>query len=377
MCSAPTTLANLGYKDDDGSGTPAAYLNYMLFDEDYVLLDHGFQRVSTAAENQHQTLELEVPIGQPGYLYLYVSNQSNWDSNVFFDELIVEHRHSPVQDNVDYYPFGGLHVQNTDKLTSKYLYNGKELQDDLGLGWYDYGARMYDPALGRFFTIDPMAHKMPAWSPYSYAFNNPINFVDPDGMIPWPVLAKFRGALRVTVSGFYRNSSGSKHGAVDVAHLSNSGQIAGGTIQATHGGVVTVSEENNNTAGNWVVITNGDLRTRYLHMEGTPLVEKGDKVKEGEAIGAIGSTGSSQAPHLHYEIQRKDKEGNWIKINPVVGEPDKVNTGDDIDLKDPQKIIDQRDGVRSKSSWKDMIISIRELSQTIKSIRDANRQPEE
>ena len=300
------------------------------------------------------------------------------DRKIFADsdgDGVAESR-ADVLASYDYYPGGMMMPGRVLDNGYRYGFGSHERDDEIkGTGkHYDFGGYGYDPQLIRRWNIDPMAHKIPAWSPYSYAFGNPINFVDPDGMIPWPVLAKFRGALRVTVSGFYRNSSGSKHGAVDVAHLSNSGQIAGGTIQATHGGVVTVSEENNNTAGNWVVITNGDLRTRYLHMEGTPLVDKGDKVKEGEAIGAIGSTGSSQAPHLHYEIQRKDKEGNWIKINPVVGEPDKVNTSDDIDLKDPQRIIDQRDGVRSKSSWKDMINSFRELSQTIKSIRDANRQ---
>ena len=179
--SAPEALANMGYKDDDGSGRPAAYLNYMLFDANYVLLNHGFQRVSTAAENQHELLELEVPVGQQGFIYVYVSNQSNWDSNVFFDEFIVEHQHSPVNDNVDYYPFGGLHTQQTDKLNHKYLYNGKELQDELGLNWYDYGARMYDPMVGRFFTQDRFSEDYYSISPFQYAANNPINNIDVNG----------------------------------------------------------------------------------------------------------------------------------------------------------------------------------------------------
>ncbi len=91
-----------------------------------------------------------------------------------------------VLDTNDYYPFG-MNFLNSDLVSylaqpwSKYKYNGKELQES---GMYDYGARMYMPDIGRWGVPDPLAEKMTSWSPYSYAFDNPIKFVDPTGMAP-------------------------------------------------------------------------------------------------------------------------------------------------------------------------------------------------
>ena len=72
-----------------------------------------------------------------------------------------------------------------------YQYNGKEITGDLGLGWYFYGARMYDPPTCRFTGVDPLAADFAGWSTYHYTFNNPIRFIDPDGRSADDIILKY------------------------------------------------------------------------------------------------------------------------------------------------------------------------------------------
>lgn len=87
-------------------------------------------------------------------------------------------------EEMHYYPFGMLMegIGTAAVTVNKYKYNGKELNDDLGLNLSDYGARWYDAALGRWWSVDPLGEGTASHSVYHYAFNNPMAFVDPNGM---------------------------------------------------------------------------------------------------------------------------------------------------------------------------------------------------
>ena len=117
------------------------------------------------------TEEGYVTLADSKYHYYLKDHQGN--------NRVVISQSGTVEETNHYYPFGGVFVATNN--VQPYKYNGKEFDSKNGLNWYDYGARHYDAALGRFVTVDPLAEKYYDISPYTYCVNNPVVYIDPDG----------------------------------------------------------------------------------------------------------------------------------------------------------------------------------------------------
>jgi len=181
--------------DSTPGSKPKAYLNWMLLDNqfNYVSGNNQSGAIPVGSPNALNTLATTIKLKHSGYLYIWVSNETqNW--MVFFDNLSVQDFSGPMLEETHYYPFGLTMAGISDKALknqyaeNKYRYNGgnelqnKEFSDGSGLELYDANLRGYDPQIGRFWQIDPLADINESYSPYSFANDNPILLNDPLGL---------------------------------------------------------------------------------------------------------------------------------------------------------------------------------------------------
>ena len=129
-----------------------------------VVYENGVQKLLLTDEGY-------VTLSDSKYHYYLKDHQGN--------NRVVINQSGTVEETNHYYPFGGVFASSGN--VQPYKYNGKELDAKKGVNWYDYGARHYDAALGRFTTVDPSAENYYSTSPFTYCLNNPLNYIDPLG----------------------------------------------------------------------------------------------------------------------------------------------------------------------------------------------------
>jgi len=137
-----------------------------------------------------------------------------------------------------YYAFGmtydGPWQINDAAKDNYYLYNSKELNIDHALNWSDYGARFYDACVGRWSSVDPLAEKYIGYSPNNYVLNNPLRFIDPDGMDVWGDLFRLQSKVRNNQYEEERKSANEDNEAVANNHKSGQ-KSSSGSISAQSG----------------------------------------------------------------------------------------------------------------------------------------------
>jgi RHS repeat-associated protein len=163
------------------TGGPKAYLNWLVFDLNYnpILAKSGYDRMSTVAKEYGQDVAHErlyspdIVITEPGYVYIYLSNEEPTPVEVYFDDFKVTHEMGLLVQMNDYYPFGLTFnsIERDSPGNNRWKFQGQEHVDDLDLNWDSFKWRNHQPDIGRFFNIDPLAEKYYYNSTYSFAEN--------------------------------------------------------------------------------------------------------------------------------------------------------------------------------------------------------------
>jgi RHS repeat-associated protein len=189
--SSTSSFSYVGLLATSSSGSgPKAYLNWLIFDRNFMPVDGGFIQMTTTAKEHGQDVAHEflssgnITIKQPGYVYVYLSNEETSPVEVYFDDFKVTHTKNPVIETSDYYPFGLVfnNYARENSVPNRKKFQGQEHIDDLGLNWDSFKWRNYQPEIGRFFNVDPLAEKYVHNGTYAFAENKVITFRELEGL---------------------------------------------------------------------------------------------------------------------------------------------------------------------------------------------------
>jgi len=199
------TAVPAGDHPDDDETAPKAFVTILLFDKDYNIVDAAWKQITTVGlqssptvkQPPHDYLFKEVTVREPGFAYVFVSNEHPTYVDVYFDDVTVTHTPSPIVSSSDYFAFGLQHTtgERAGVYEQRHLYNGKELQDELSLSTIDFGWRQYDPTIARWHVVDPLADRRHWMTPFNYVQNNPLSRFDPNGLTDF-TLNKTTGAVK-------------------------------------------------------------------------------------------------------------------------------------------------------------------------------------
>ncbi|WP_452597281.1 RHS repeat-associated core domain-containing protein, partial [Pontimicrobium sp. MEBiC01747] len=263
---------------------------------------------------------------------------------------------SEIIEENNYYPFGLKHKGYNDVIQGDhhpYGYNGmEESNDPFDLNTLDFGARNYDPAIGRWMNIDPLAEQMRRHSPFNYAFNSPTRFIDPDGMSPDDVIIRRSEGM-----------SDEEYEKFKTDALADLNKLTSQTLGVDESGKVFVSnsdcegecDEVTNAVNFLVEGTDSIVQVKYTSSEGNSTTTTG----AGD-LNSDGTPNPADVVDINYNPQGKkggkDVNNNRERpayvgfgheighaVNLVNGVADKSSTGeidpDFVDDPDPQQRI--------------------------------------
>ena len=180
------------YSDSDPLAEGAMQLQFIPHPEGYIVPTVVAGEITSKSVKGFDTDTGQTTYSDYQYVFQYKDHLGN--VRLSYSDTDLNGAIDPVGEIIEesnYYPFGleqkgynNVNTGNGNDLAQRWKHSGKELNEELGLDWYDFGARNYDPALGRWMNLDPLAEGMRRHSPYNYAFDNPVYFIDPDGMMP-------------------------------------------------------------------------------------------------------------------------------------------------------------------------------------------------